>query len=57
VAHDLFRQRKGISAIKGGTVWHLEARTFTIYHLDFPEEALGKLNKDNLTFEHDRKVL
>ncbi len=47
----------GSSAIKSGATWHLETRTFSIFHLDHPEEAIGKLNKETLTFEYDSKVL
>jgi hypothetical protein len=47
----------GSSAVKNGSTWHLETRTFSIFHLDFPEEAIGKLNKETLTFEYDSKVL
>ncbi len=47
----------GSSAMKDGATWHLETRTFSIFHLDHPEEAIGKLNKETLTFEYDSKVL
>ena len=47
----------GSSAMKDGATWHLEIRTFSIYHLNFPDEAIGKLNKETLTFEYDPKVL
>jgi predicted nucleic acid-binding Zn ribbon protein len=47
----------GSSAMKNGATWHLETRTFSIFHLDHPEEAIGKLNKETLMFEYDSKVL
>ena len=47
----------GSSAMNDGATWHLETRTVSIYQLDFPEEAVGKLNKETLTFEYDPKVL
>ncbi len=47
----------GTSMMKNGADWHLETRTFSIFHLDYPEEAVGKLNKQTLTFEYDSKVL
>ena len=47
----------GSSAIKDGATWHLETRTFSIFHLNHPEEAIGKLNKETLTSDYDPKVL
>ncbi len=43
--------------MKGGTSWHLETWTFSIYHLDFPAGAVGKLNEEDMDFEYDKEVL
>ena len=47
----------GTSAVKDGKTWHLEIRTLSIYHLEFPDEPFGKLNKESRLFTYDPTVL
>jgi hypothetical protein len=47
----------GTHAVKDGKTWHLELRTFSIYHLDYPDEPFGKLCKETMLFSYDPTVL
>jgi hypothetical protein len=47
----------GTNAVKDGKTWHLELRTFSIYHLDYPDEPFGKLSKETMLFSYDPIVL
>ena len=47
----------GLSSTKGEGLLHLELRTFSVFHIDHPNHALGKLNKGDTIFEYDEEVL
>ena len=51
-----FQRASCISTTKGGLI-HLNLRTFEIYHINNPDAAIGKLNKDEGKFEFDEAIL
>jgi hypothetical protein len=47
----------GKSVVKDSKSWHIEIRTLSLYHLDYPDEPFGKLNKETMLFHYDSEVL
>ena len=47
----------GLSSAKGKGELYLELRDFSVYHVDWPNDVIGKLSKDREQFEFNEEML
>ena len=47
----------GLSSAKGKGELYLELRDFSVYHVDWPNDVIGKLSKDRERFEFNEEML
>ena len=47
----------GLGSSKEDGTLHLELRDMSVHHKEWPEEAIGKMNKEENTFEFDIAML